>query len=72
MSAVFMVADTKGGKGGLSTGKIAPAMKTLHGSANGHHDRATDAASFPTSWMSEHHFHRHRKGAPEPGPESCS
>jgi hypothetical protein len=48
MSAFFMVADTKGGKGSLSTGKIAPTMKALHGLANGHHDRATDAASFPT------------------------
>jgi hypothetical protein len=40
MSAVFMVADTKGGKGSLSTGKITPATKSPHNPANDHHDCA--------------------------------
>jgi len=35
MSAFFMVADTTGRQGALSTAKIAPAMKALPNSTNG-------------------------------------
>jgi hypothetical protein len=45
MSAFFMVADTKGGQGSLSTAKIAPAMKAFANSTDGRHDFATDATS---------------------------
>ncbi|QKD03236.1 hypothetical protein EB235_18420 [Mesorhizobium loti R88b] len=52
MSAVFMVADTKGGQGSLSTAKIAPALKVFLNSTNGRHDFATDAISY------RHHANR--------------
>jgi hypothetical protein len=45
MSAFFMVADTKGGQGSLSTAKIASAIKVLPNSTDGRHDFATDATS---------------------------
>jgi len=45
MSAFFMVADTKGGHGSLSTAKIASAMKVFRNSTDGRHDFATDATS---------------------------
>jgi hypothetical protein len=45
MSAFFMVADTKGGQGSLSTAKITPAMKVFPNSTDGRHDFATNAPS---------------------------
>jgi hypothetical protein len=45
MSAFFMVADTKGGQGSLSTAKIASAMKVFRNSTGRRHDFATDAPS---------------------------
>jgi hypothetical protein len=61
MSAVFMVADTKGGKGSLSTGKIEPAIGaqvrclapakrpgTLQRETCGSHLESSSPASLPT------------------------
>jgi hypothetical protein len=45
MSAFFMMADTKGGQGRLSTAKIAAPMKPLPNLKNTRHDFATDTAS---------------------------